>query len=255
MIHNTAIVSNKAKLGNNIKIGPFAIIDDEVEIGDNVEIGPKAHIISGSIIGNNNYIGEGTLIGDAPQDLKYKGGKSFVKIGDNNVIREYVTIHRSNTEGKATIIGNNNFIMAMAHIAHDCVIGNNVIIVNYAGLSGHIHIDDYAFISGLTAIHQNVRIGAHAMVGGGIRVTKDIMPFVLVSDNPIRVCGLNKVGLKRRNFSPEKIEILEKVYKIFFREKLLLNEALKKIENEVEQIEEVKYFIEFAKSSIRGITR
>ncbi len=255
MIHNTAIVSPKAKIGKNIKIGPFTIIDADVVIGDNVELGPKVHILNGTIIGNNNYIGEGTLIGNDPQDLKYKGGRAFVKIGDNNVIREYVTIHKSNTEGNSTIIGNNNFIMAMAHIAHDCVIGNNVIIVNFAGLSGHIHIDDYAFISGLTAIHQNVRIGAHAMVGGGIRVPKDVMPFVMVSEDPIKVFGLNIVGLKRRGFTSEKIKILEKVYKIFFQEKLLLKDALKKIEQEVEQIDEVKYFIEFAKNSKRGLVR
>ncbi|MCM8833032.1 MAG: acyl-ACP--UDP-N-acetylglucosamine O-acyltransferase [Candidatus Omnitrophica bacterium] len=255
MIHNTAIVSQEAKLGKNVKVGPFAIIDGDVVIGDNVEIGPKVHILDGTIIGNNNYIGEGTLIGNAPQDLKYKGGRSFVKIGNNNVIREYVTIHKSNTEGKSTIVGDNNFIMTMAHIAHDCVIGNNVIIVNYAGLSGHIHIDDYAFVSGLTAIHQNVRIGAHAMVGGGVRITKDVMPFVMVSEEPARVFGLNMVGLKRRGFSAGKIAILEKVYKIFFREKLLLKDALTKIEKEVEQIDEVKYFIEFAKNSKRGLIR
>lgn len=255
MIHSTAIISPGAKIGKNFKAGPFSIVDEDVVIGDNVEIGPKVHILNGVIIGNNNYIGEGTLIGNAPQDLKYKGGRSFVKIGDNNVIREYVTIHKSNTEGQSTIIGNNNFIMTMAHIAHDCVIGNNVIIVNYAGLSGHIHVDDFAFISGLTAIHQNVRIGAHSMVGGGIRVSKDVMPFVMVSEDPIKVFGLNIVGLKRRGFSREKIAILEKVYKIFFQEKLLLKEALEKIEREVEQIDEVKYFIDFAKNSKRGLIR
>ncbi|HPD18669.1 MAG: acyl-ACP--UDP-N-acetylglucosamine O-acyltransferase [Candidatus Goldbacteria bacterium] len=255
MIHETALVSKKAKMGKDVRIGPFAIIDDEVEIGDNCEIGPKVHLLNGTKIGNNNYIGEGTLIGNDPQDLKFKGEKTYVHIGDNNVIREYVTIHRSTGEGKATTIGNGNFIMTMAHIAHDCKIGNNVIIVNYAGLSGHIQIDDYAFISGLTAIHQNVHIGSYCMLGGGLRVAMDVVPFMLVADYPAKIIGVNKVGLKRRGFTKEKIELIEKLHRIVFRSRLQLKEALKKIENELPATEEVKYFIDFIKNSKRGILR
>jgi UDP-N-acetylglucosamine acyltransferase len=255
MIHPSAIVSQEAKIGANIEVGPFAIIDDDVVIGDNCKIGPKAHIINGARLGNNNFIGEGSLISDAPQDLKYKDEPTQTIIGDNNVIREYVTIHRSTKEGEATRMGNNNFIMTMAHIAHDCVVGNHVIIVNYTGLTGHIHVDDHAFISGLTAIHQNVRIGAYAMVGGGIRVSKDVMPFVMVSEDPLQVFGLNLVGLKRKGFTNEKIRILKDMYKIFFEDKLVLKDAIERIQKEIPQIDEVKYFIEFAQNSKRGLTR
>ncbi len=255
MIHETAIVSKKAKIGNNIKIGAFSIIDDEVEIGDNCQIEPRVHLLNGVKIGNNNYIGEGTLIGNDPQDLKFKGQKTFVHIGNNNVIREYVTIHKSTNEGKATIIGNNNFIMAMAHIAHDCKIGNNVTIVNYAGLSGHVEIDDFAFVSGLTAIHQYVKIGAHAMIGGGAKVTMDVAPFMMVADSPARIIGINKVGLKRRGFTKEKTDTIELLFKIFFKSGLQAKEALSKIEFDLPTVEEVKYFIEFIKNSRRGILR
>jgi UDP-N-acetylglucosamine acyltransferase len=255
MIHETALVSKKAKTGKDVRIGPFAIIDDEVEIGDNCEIGPKVHLLNGTKIGNNNYIGEGTLIGNDPQDLKFKGQKTYVHIGDNNVIREYVTIHRSTGEGKATTIGNGNFIMTMVHVAHDCKIGNNVTVVNYAGLSGHIQVDDYAFISGLTAIHQNVRIGSQSMIGGGLRITMDVVPFMLVADYPARIIGVNKVGLKRRGFTTEKIELIENLHSIVFRSGLQLKEAVTKIENELPATEEVKYFIDFIKNSRRGILR
>jgi len=255
MIHETALVSKKAKIGECVKIGPFAIIDDEVEIGDNCDIGPKTHLLKGTKIGKNNYIGEGTLVGNDPQDLKFKSQKTYVHIGDNNVIREYVTIHKSTAEGKATEIGNNNFIMTMAHIAHDCIIGNNTVIVNYAGLSGHIHVDDYAFISGLTAIHQNVRIGAHSMIGGGIKITMDVAPFMMAADTPARIIGINKVGLKRRGFTKEKIDIIEMLYKILFKTGLQLKEAISKIEYELPKIEEVKYFVDFIKNSKRGILR
>ncbi|PKL91677.1 MAG: acyl-[acyl-carrier-protein]--UDP-N-acetylglucosamine O-acyltransferase [Candidatus Goldiibacteriota bacterium HGW-Goldbacteria-1] len=255
MIHTSAIVSNKARIGANVKIGPFAIIDDDVEIGDSCEIGPKAHIVNGARLGNNNFIGEGTIISDNPQDLKYKGEKSLTVIGNNNVIREYVTVHKATAEGKETRIGNDCFIMSMAHVAHDCKIGNNVIIVNYAGLTGHVEVGDFAFVSGLTAVHQNVRIGAHSMVGGGVRVTKDVMPFVMVSESPLQVFGLNKVGLKRRGFTKQQLEALESAYHILFREKMMLAEALKKIESEVPMTAEVKLFVEFARNSKRGLTR
>jgi UDP-N-acetylglucosamine acyltransferase len=255
MIHPTALVSPEARIGSNANIGPFAIIDGDVEIGDNVEVGAKAHIIDGSRIGNNNFIGEGSIISGAPQDLKYKGEKTFVKLGNNNVIREYVTIHRATHEGGATVIGNDNFIMTMAHIAHDCKLGNNIIIVNTAGITGHVEIGDYAFISGLTGIHQNVRVGAHAMVGGGCRVTQDVMPFVMVSEDPLHVFGLNKVGLRRRGFTKHQLDVLEQVYRIFFKDKLLVKEAIAKIESEVEQTPEVRLFVEFATGAKRGITR
>ncbi len=255
MIHETAIVSKEAEIGKNVTAGPFAIIDGNTVIGDGCEIGPRAHILDGARIGRNNYIGEGTLIGNAAQDVKFKGGESFVKIGDNNVIREYVTINRANKEGGETVVGDNNFIMIMAHIAHDCRIGSNITIVNWAGITGHVEVGDCAFVSGLSAIHQNVRIGTHSMVGGGIKLTKDVMPYTMVSDNPARLGGLNIVGLKRRGFSGEKIALLKKAYSIFFREKKTVKEAIKEIKGRLEQAEEIKNFIDFAESSKRGIVR
>jgi len=255
MVHKTALVSDKAKLGANVKVGAFAIIDDDCVIGDNTEIAPRAHIMNGARIGSGNYIGEGTIIADKPQDLKFTGETSYVEIGDNNVIREYVTIHRSTTPGKATKIGSNNFLMVMVHVAHDCVIGSNIIIVNNAGISGHVHIDDFAFVSGMTPIHQNVRIGSYAMIGGGMRIVQDIAPFAMVGGDTTGIHGINKLGLKRRGFAKERIEKIEDFFHIYFREKLLSAEALKKIEEKYPSDPDASYFTGFIRGSKRGMTR
>ncbi len=254
MIHSTAIVSDKAKIGSNVSIGAYAIIDDDVKIGDNCVIGPRVHLES-CVLGNNNFIGEGSLIGGPPQDLKYNNEKSTVRIGDNNVIREYVTIHRATHEGEATVIGDSNFIMTMAHIGHDCRIGNKVIMVNSIGMSGHCEVDNGAFISGHTLIHQFCRIGRNVMVGGGTKITKDVPPFVMISGDTAAVHGLNKVGLKRAGFGPDRLRVLEQLYSIFFREKLLFAEAVKKIKDTLPQNEDVTAFLDFVTASKRGIER
>lgn len=255
MIHPTAIVSEKAKLGSNVKVGAFAIIDDDVIIGDNTEIAARVHIKDGSRIGSGNYIGEGTIISDIPQDLKFKGEPSFVEIGNNNIIREYVTVHRSTSPGGITKIGSNNFLMVMVHVAHDCTIGNEIIIVNNTGLSGHVCIDDFAFVSGMTAVHQNVRIGSYSMTGGGMRINQDVAPFTMVGGDIAAVHGCNKVGLKRRGFSKERISVIEDIFSIYFREKLLSQEALSKIEEKYPNNPDAGYFVSFVRSSKRGITR
>lgn len=255
MIHNTAIVSAKARIAQNVEVGPFAIIDDDVEIGEGTKIGPKVHIINGARIGKNNYIGEGSLISDAPQDLKYTGAPTQTIIGDNNVIREYVTIHRATGEGGKTLVGNNNFLMTGSHIAHECSLGNNVIIVNNTAIAGHVRIDDYAFISGLCAIHQHCRIGGHTMLGGGSTLTQDIAPFTMAATREEGVFGINKLGLKRRGFSRERIAALEDSYQIFFKAKISAKEALDIMRGKYPGNEDVGYFADFIASSKRGILR
>jgi UDP-N-acetylglucosamine acyltransferase len=254
-VHSTAIVSSKAKLGSNVTVGAFAIIDDDVVIGDNCVIAPRCHI-EYTEMGSGNYIGEGSMIGAAPQDFKYKNERSMVKIGDNNIIREYVSIHRATHEGSATVVGNNNFFMTMVHIAHDCKIGSKITIINNTGISGHSTVDDFAVLSGYTLIHQFVRIGSYAMVGGGTKLVKDVPPFMMINGNPSEIHGLNKLGLKRNGFSSERIKILEDLYSIFIRDKtLLLAEAVKKISETMPQNDDIKYFLEFVKNSKRGINR
>jgi len=254
MIHPTAIVSPKAHIGKNVKIGPFAMIDDGVITGDNCVIEAKAHL-QFCEIGSNNYIGESALIGGAPQDLKYRNERSLVKIGNNNIIREFVTIHRATHEGAATTVGNDNFIMAYVHFGHDCRIGNKIIAINAIEMAGHCSVDDGAVISGGVTLHQHCRVGSYAMVGSSTRISKDIPPFVTVEGNIAEIHGLNKVGLKRNGFSTERIKVLEDLYSIFFREKLVFAEAVKKIQTTLPQNGDVKYFLEFIKSSKRGIER
>lgn len=253
-IHSTAIISPKAKLGKNIKIGAFAIIDDDVVIGDNCVIEPKAHIQFAEI-GSGNYIGESALIGGPPQDLKYDNKRTLVKIGNNNVIREFFTMHRATHEGEATTLGDGCFIMAYSHFAHDCKIGNKVIVANNLAMAGHCTVDDNAYISGMVTVHQFCRIGSFAMIASSTRISKDMPPFVMAEGNDVRLHGLNKTGLKRAGFTAERIKVLEDLYSIFFREKLVFAEAVKKIEVTLPQNEDVKYFLEFIKSSKRGIER
>lgn len=253
-IHATAIISPKAKLGKNIKVGPYALIDDDVIIGDNCVIEAKAHL-QFCEVGSNNYIGESALIGGPPQDLKYDNKRTLVKIGDNNVIREFVTIHRATHEGEATTVGSGCFVMAYVHFAHDCKIGNKVIVANNLAMAGHVTVDDCAYISGGVTIHQFCRIGSFAMVASSTRVSKDIPPFVTAEGNEAKLHGLNKVSLKRNGFAPERIKIIEDLYVIFFREKLLFADAVKKIETTLPQNADVKYFLEFVKNSKRGIER
>lgn len=255
MIHSTAIVSSKAKIAEDVDIGPFAIIDDDVEIGSGTKIGPKAHIINGARIGKNNYIGEGSLISDAPQDLKYSGTATQAVIGDNNVIREYVTVHRATGEGNKTVIGNNNFLMTGSHVAHECTVGSNVIIVNNSALAGHVTVDDYAFISGLCAVHQNCRIGAHSILGGGNMVSLDLPPFIISTSVEQGTFGINKIGLKRRGFARERIAVLEDLYQIYFRSKITSKEAIAKLTEKYPGNDDVNYFVSFILKSKRGVLR
>ena len=256
MIHPTAIVHPRAELAEGVEVGPYSLIGEHVIIGKGTAIGP--HVVTeGTItIGENCRIFQFASIGAPPQSLNYKGEDTRVIIGDGNIIREFVTIHRGTFQGGGTtLVGNNNLIMAYSHIAHDCRIGNGVIMANAATLGGHIEIEDYSIIGGLTAIHQNVRVGCYSILGGLTAVVMDIPPYVCAAGNRARLYGLNIVGLKRHGFSPETIQKLKKTYRIFFRSVLTLKEALAQVEKEGLEGTEVEHFITFIKTSKRGICR
>ncbi|KJS32097.1 MAG: UDP-N-acetylglucosamine acyltransferase [Desulfatitalea sp. BRH_c12] len=256
MIHPTAIVSNNAQIAPDATIGPYTIIGDNVIIGAGTQIMPHVVIDPYVEIGANCRIFQYAAIGAEPQAVKFKDEETWVKIGNGCTIREFVTIHRgTESGGKLTQIGDNCLLMAYTHIAHDCRVGRNVVMSNNATLAGHIIIGDHASIGGLVAIHQFVRVGEYAFVGGKSAVVKDIPPYVLAAGDRATLHGLNQVGLKRHGFTTSAVFQLKKAYRIIFRIGLTLNEAIERVAAEVEPIPEVKHFIDFIKSSERGITR
>lgn len=256
MIHPTAMIAKTAKIGDDVTIGPYAIISDDVTIGDKTVIGPHAVIEPYVEIGPECQIFQFASVGAVPQSLKFKGEVSWTKIGRQCIIREFVTINRGTEEGGGwTKIGDGCLLMAYVHIAHDCMLGRNVVMANNATLAGHIEIGDFATVGGLTAVHQFVRIGDNAFVGGKSVVVKDVPPFVLASGDRATLHGLNTVGLKRRGFTPETLKELKKTYRLIFRFGLTQNEAIERVAAEVEPVPEVKAFVAFIKSSERGITR
>ena len=256
MIHSTAIVSPKAELATNVEIGPYSIIGENVVIGSGTVIGSHVVIDPYVTIGPDCKIFQYAAIGAAPQSLKFEGEKTYVKIGRGCIIREFVTIHRgTGFGGGVTEIGEENFLMAYTHIAHDCKIGRKVVMANNATLAGHITIGDYATVGGLVAIHQFVRIGDYAFIGGKSAIPKDIPPYVIAAGDRAKLHGLNLVGLKRQGMSPQTLSLLKKTYRIFFRIGLTVNEAVERVRAQVEQVPEVVKFIEFIKTSERGVTR
>ncbi len=255
-IHPTAIVDPKAELDSDVQVGPYAIIREDVSIGSGSQIGSHTVIEPFVSIGRDCRIFQFASIGATPQSLKFEGEKTYVKIGKGSIIREFVTIHRgTGFGGGITEIGEQNFLMAYTHIAHDCKTGRMVVMANNATLAGHITIGDYATVGGLTAIHQFVKVGDYAFIGGKSAVVKDIPPFVIAAGDRARLHGMNTVGLKRHGFTQSTINELKKVYRIIFRIGLTRNEALERVKAEVEQIPEVVKFLEFIQSSQRGITR
>ncbi len=256
MIHATAIIDSKAKLGSNVTIGPYSIIKENVIIGSGTVIGPHVVIDSYTEIGDDCHIFQYASIGAEPQALKFEGEETWVKIGRGTVVREFATINRgTGFGGGITEVGEENFIMAYAHVAHDCKTGRNVVMANVATLAGHITIGDYVTIGGLAAIHQFVKIGDYAYISGKAAITKDIPPYVIASGDRAQLYGLNKIGLKRHGFSDKTLEIIKKAYQITFRKGFTLNEAIEKVLSEVENIPETVRFVDFIKSSERGITR
>jgi UDP-N-acetylglucosamine acyltransferase len=251
-IHPTAIVAKGAEI-EGAEIGPYAIIGENVRIKKGTKIGPHCVIIGWTEIGKDCDIKAGVVIGEEPQIRGAKPAKSYVMIGDGNAIREYTTIHRSSKEEEVTRIGNNNFIMAGVHIAHDCIIGDNVTITNYAGLTGHIYVEDCVVISGLVAIHQFVRIGRLAMIGGGSKVVQDVPPYIMVDGHPAEAVGLNSVGLARNGIPSKVRSEIKKAYRLLYRSHLNVSQALKRIEEEIPKSAEIVHFVEFIKASERGI--
>ena len=254
-IHPTAVVDPNAKIGENVKIGPYSVIGPEVTIGNGTTIESHVVIEGETIIGENNYIFSFASIGKDPQDLKFGGEKIRVVIGNNNKIREFVTIHRGTTDKYETRVGNDCLIMAYVHIAHDCIIGDHCVLANAATFAGHVEVEDWAVVGGLTAIHQFTRVGRHAMIGGCSAVTQDVVPYMLSEGNKARAVYINIVGLQRRGFSEEQIKTLREVYKIIFKKKLKLEEALHILENDYKDNEDVVKLVEFIRKSKRGIAR
>jgi len=255
-IHPTAIISSDAQIEENVTIGPYSIIGPEVRIGKHTAIGPHVVIERLTEIGESCKIEQFAAIGGDPQDLKYRGEKTKVIIGHHNMIREFATIHRATVSDiGVTIIGDYNLLMAYSHVAHNCKLGNHVILANSANLAGHIHVEDYAIVGGLTGVHQFTRIGAHCIIGGASAVNKDVPPYTMASGNHAKLYGLNQVGLRRRGFSEETIAALKHAYRIMFRMSLLRKDAVAKVLNEVPDYPEVRRFVEFIDGSSRGTCR
>jgi len=253
-IHDTAVVEEGAEIGDGVKIGPYTIVSDQAQIDRKTEIGPHV-VIEGDVrIGERNEIRNGAVIGTPPQDLSFEGGETGVRIGDDNIIREYVTINRSSTSpGGNTVIGNDNMLMSYCHIAHDCQLGNGIAMANGVTLAGHVMVEDQVMMGGLTPVHQFVRIGEYSMVGGISRINKDVPPYVRVSGNPAKVFDLNSVGLRRHDFDADTRKILKRAFKLIYRADNNTSQALDQIESELPSHENIDHLVDFIRQSERGI--
>jgi UDP-N-acetylglucosamine acyltransferase len=256
LIHPTAIIHPDARLAEGVAVGPYAVIGESVSIGSGTKIGAHVVIKPFVDIGRDNEIYQFASIGEVPQDLKFGGEETRLVIGDRNRIREFTTLNRGTVGGGGvTKIGSDCLIMSYAHVAHDCVIEDKVILANAVQMGGHVHIEECAIVGGLSALHQFIRIGAYSMVGGGSAVPQDVPPFTNATGNRATLHGLNLVGLTRRGFSPESVSALKKAYKIIFRSKLTIKDAVKKVKDEVPSCPEVDRLVEFVNTSERGICR
>ncbi len=253
LIHSSALVSAKAEIGERVEIGPFAIVGDGCEVGDDCQLGARSTLERDVKLAAGVKVGIGTILGGAPQDLKYAGEHTTVEIGAHTVIREYSTINRGTAHSFKTTVGSSCLLMSYVHLAHDCQIGNNVILANGVQLAGHVIIDDKATVSGLSAVHQFVRIGRNSFIGGCSRVSKDIPPFLKAVGNPVRLYGLNSIGLQRNGFSEEVVRELKRAYRLFFRSDLNLTQAMRKAETELEDFPEVRELMAFVEASERGV--
>lgn len=256
-IAETAVISSDATLAPDVSVGPYAVIGSHVTIGAGSVIGPHLRIEGPTTIGERNRFFGQASIGTEPQDLKFKGERTELRIGNDNVFREFVTVNRGTVGGGGiTTIGSNNFFMAYSHVAHDCHIGDGTIFANNATLAGHVDVGDFSTIGAFSAVHQFCRVGDHAFIGGGSICTQDVMPFVkTVGNRPAKTYGVNNIGLERKGFTKETIEALQRAYRILTRSKMLLQDALDKIEAELGFHAEVRYFAEFVRESKRGVIR
>ncbi|MDX1645738.1 MAG: acyl-ACP--UDP-N-acetylglucosamine O-acyltransferase [Longimicrobiales bacterium] len=253
-IHPSALVDDDAELGEGVTVGPWAIIGPGVEIGDNTEVGPRVLIERDTSIGEDCTIHNGAVLGSDPQDLKYQGEHATLEVGDRTVIREFATLNRGTAASGRTVVGSDCLLMAYAHVAHDCEIGNHVILANSVNMAGHVLIEDWVIVGGVTPIHQFVRIGAHAFVGGGSRIPQDVPPYCRAAGNPPKLYGLNTVGLERRGLSQEVRRALKRAYRMLFQGNVNLTRALDQAEEEITGVPEVRHLIEFIRASERGIT-
>ncbi len=252
-IHPTALISPDAKIGNNVEIGPFAIVGDGCEVGDGCVLGARVTLERNVKLAPRVKVGVGSVLGSDPQDLKFKGEETWVEVGEGTTIRECATINRGTSYSHRTTVGRDCFIMSYVHLAHDCQVGNNVIISNATQLAGHIVVEDFAIISGVSAAHQFVRIGAHSFVGGCSRIAKDVPPYLKAVGNPVKLYGLNSVGLQRRGFPDETVRELKRAYRLLFRSELNVSQALERARAELQQTPEVVHFLEFIEQSDRGV--
>ncbi|HXB39067.1 MAG TPA: acyl-ACP--UDP-N-acetylglucosamine O-acyltransferase [Bacteroidia bacterium] len=255
MISNLASIHPKAQLGNNVIVEAFVSISGDVIIGDNTWIGPNAVILDGTRIGKGCKIFPGAVIGGIPQDLKYKGENSLAEIGDNSVIREYVTINRGTADRMTTKVGSNTMIMAYTHIAHDSLIGNNVILASYIGITGHVTVEDYAIVEGLSGTQQFITIGAHSFIAGCSQMRKSIPPYIRVAREPLQYIGVNIVGLTRRGFSKETIKNIEDIYRIIFVRGYNMTKALEMVEIDCPETPERKQIVDFIRNEKDGIVK
>ncbi|MDO9210728.1 MAG: acyl-ACP--UDP-N-acetylglucosamine O-acyltransferase [Deltaproteobacteria bacterium] len=255
-IHPTAIVHPRATIAPGVKIGAYSLIGENVRIGKDTVIDSHVVVEGWTEVGERCHLFPFVSIGTAPQHMRYRGEPTRVTIGNENVIREFVTIHRATVEGGGnTTLGHGNFIMAYSHIAHDCKVGNQVIMANASTLAGHIDVEDFAIVGGLVAIHQFVRVGCYAIIGGASGVPKDIPPYMCAAGNRAKLFGLNTVGLKRHRFSEATLFALKQAYRILFRSHLILNKAIEKVETDVPRLPEITHLLDFLKSSKRGVCR
>lgn len=254
-ISSNAFIHPNAQIGNNVTIEAFAYVDDNTVIGDGTLVMSNANIRSGARIGQNCTIFPGAVISGIPQDLKFHGEESTAIVGNNTTIRECVTISRGTQSRETTKVGDNCLLMAYSHIAHDCIVQNNVIIGNATQLAGEVEVDDFAILSGGTLVHQFTRIGQHVMIQGGTRLGKDIPPYVIAGREPVSYAGINLVGLRRRGFTNEQINQIQEVYRLIYQSGYNFSDATAKIEQEMEQTAETQLIVEFIKSSPRGIVR
>jgi UDP-N-acetylglucosamine acyltransferase len=257
VIDSTAIISNDAVVAGDVTVGAYAIIGPSVTIGSGCVIGPYTRIEGPATIGERNHFYGHASIGSPPQDLKFKGERTALTIGNENIFREFVTVNRGTAGGGGmTTIGSNNFFMAYAHVAHDCHIGNYTVFANNATLAGHVEVGDYAQIGAFSAVHQFCRVGEHAFIGGGTMCTQDVLPYAkTVAARENKTYGINSIGLERKGFSKETIEALQRAYRILVRSKLKLDDALLQIENDLSNYPEARYLVEFVRGSQRGVIR
>jgi UDP-N-acetylglucosamine acyltransferase len=254
-IHPTAIVEPGAQLGTDVSVGPGSIIGPHVALGDRTRVDSHALVTGWTRVGHDSHVHHGAVLGTAPQDLKYSGEESYLELGDHVVVREFVTANLASGAGTTTRIGSHGMLMACAHVGHNCVLGDHVVIANAVLFAGYVTVEDWAIVGGGTGVHQFTRIGRHAMVGGGSRVTQDVAPFIMAGGSPPRLGGINRIGLERRGFARETCDALEGAYRILFRQGLTVEQAAAGMRAGFPGVPEVEYLARFAETSARGLTR